>query len=67
MAEESYISDIGPHREMLVNSRFEEVTIPSVNRPLLHVKCKDLTGLRLKTWDTVVVEMIAELQQATDR
>jgi hypothetical protein len=63
-ADESYISDIGPHRELLVNMPFEEVSVPGVRRPLLHVHRDSLTGANLKSWETVVVEMIARFHEA---
>jgi hypothetical protein len=63
-ADESYISDIGPHRELLLNMPFEEVSLPGVLMPLLHVHRDRLTGGNLKNWETVVVEMIARFQQA---
>jgi hypothetical protein len=63
-ADESYISDIGPHRELLLNMPFEEVSVPGVRTPLLHVHRDRLTGENLKNWETVVVEMIARFHQA---
>jgi hypothetical protein len=63
IAEESYISDIGPHRELLVNAIFEEVKFPALEKPMLHVRRRDLTGGNLKTWDAVVVETLARCRQ----
>jgi hypothetical protein len=63
-ADESYISDIGPHRELLLNMPFERVHVPGVSKPLLHVKREDLSGANLKTWDTVVRDMIARFRKA---
>ena len=62
-ADESYISDIGPHRELLVDMPFEQLSVPGVRMPLLHVHRDRLTGANLKTWETVVVEMIARFHQ----
>jgi hypothetical protein len=62
-ADESYISDIGPHRELLVGMPFEQVSVLGVRTPLLHVHRDRLTGANLKNWETVVVEMIARFHE----
>jgi hypothetical protein len=64
MADESYISDIGPHRELLMGMSYEAVRVPDVSRPLLHVKRQDLTGANLKNWQAVVVDMLATAREA---
>jgi hypothetical protein len=64
LAEESYISDIGPHRELLLRMPFEEVSVPGLRSKLLHVRRKDLTGANLKSWETVVVDMMARFHEA---
>lgn len=61
-AEESYISDIGPHRELLLNMSVERVAVPDVARPILHVKRDDLCGANLKRWHDVVSEMIGHVR-----
>jgi hypothetical protein len=61
-AAESYVSDIGPHRELLQNTPFERVQVPGLNRELLHVKRENLSGGNLKNWDTVIAEMIARFE-----
>jgi len=66
-ADESYISDIGPHRELLMNSQYDQISVPGVSRPLLHVKRENLSGVNLKTWDTVVLEMIARFREELRR
>jgi hypothetical protein len=63
-ADESYISDIGPHRELLINEHFDEVPVPGMGRTLLRVRRHDLSGTNLKTWSTVVGEMIARYREA---
>jgi len=57
-ADESYISDIGPHRELLMNIPFNQISIPDMTRPVLHIKRENLSGLNLKTWEHVITEMI---------
>lgn len=67
-ADESYISDIGPHRELLANESLDEEAVPGVSVPLLHVRRSALSGTCLRSWDTVVVEMIDRYRKlANDR
>jgi hypothetical protein len=61
LASESYISDIGPHRELLTNVLFERVEVPGLERPLLHVKKIHVAGAHLKTWHDVITEMIGRI------
>jgi hypothetical protein len=63
-AAESYISDIGPHRELLMDFPVDRVAVPGLSRRLLHVKRADLSGANLKSWDTVIGEMIGRFRQA---
>ena len=58
IADESFISDIGPHRELLENIPFERISIENMKRPVLHVKRKDILEVNIKTWDTIIVEML---------
>jgi len=60
-ANESYISDIGPHRELLGHIPFDQISIPGVFRPLLHVKRENLSTLNLKTWHQIIEEMILHI------
>ena len=61
LAQESYLSDIGPHRELLDGVRFRRVSVPGVARPLLHVMGQDLSTARLKSWNEVITDMLAKL------
>jgi hypothetical protein len=58
LADESYISDIGPHRELLENLSFERVSIANMTRPMLHVKRQDILEVNLKTWGKIIEEML---------
>lgn len=58
VADESYISGIGPHRELLAGQPFDEIPVPGMSRRVLRVKRKDLSGANLKTWESVIAEMI---------
>jgi glycosyltransferase involved in cell wall biosynthesis len=57
-ADESYISDIGAHRELLDNIPFECVSIDNMIRPVLHVKGQDISEAALKTWGNIISEML---------
>ena len=62
VADESYISDIGPHRELLAGLPFVEVSIPGMRRPVLHVRREKLSGANLKTWENVITDMIRKVR-----
>lgn len=64
LADESYISDIGPHRELLQGERFERVRFTGVDGTLLKVRRRELSGVQLKSWETVIIEMIERFRQA---
>lgn len=66
-ADESYISDIPPHRELLANEPFEKTTVRNVDLPLLHVKRDSLSTANLKTWNSVVMEMIQRFERTLAR
>ena len=61
-ADESYISDIGPHRELLMNMPFDQISVPNMSRPVLHVKKENISGANLKTWEDVINEMIRKVR-----
>lgn len=62
LADESYISDIGPHRELLNGMPHDRVAIAGSCRPMLHVVRKSLSGLNLKSWDEVIRQMNVRIQ-----
>lgn len=62
LAEESYISDIGPHRELLAGEQFSSVEMPEIGQSVLHVRRKDVSGTNLIDWNTVVSEMMAKFE-----
>ena len=61
-ANESYISDIGPHRELLASSKYARVPIPGVSRPLLYVKRDELDTSQLRRWEELIVDMIRKAE-----
>ena len=65
IANESFISNIDPHRELIANMPYDEITVPAINRRMLHVKKENLSTENLKTWDTVILDMISHIQVET--
>lgn len=61
-AEESFISDIEPHRELLASTRFEQVTLPGLRRPMLHVVGHNLSAAPLRTWEEIIRDMIIRVR-----
>jgi hypothetical protein len=61
-ADESYISDIGPHRELLANAPIERVSVPHMNRSVLHVRREHLSGANLTTWQDVIADVIGRVK-----
>lgn len=58
LAKASYISDIPPHRELLSDSGYTTVELPTVKMPLLYVTKEQLAFKPLKSWDQVIIEML---------
>ena len=57
-ANESYISDIGPHRELLANMQYERIQVPGVDGPVLHVRREDVSATNLKSWEEVITDIV---------
>lgn len=62
LANESYISDIPPHRELLSGLKFDVNNSFNTKLPVLHLKKENLHPINLKTWDQVVTEMLGHVQ-----
>ena len=60
-ADESYISDIGPHRELLKNENYEVINVPFLSNRILKVNRKDIKGKNLKLWSDIIIEMIEKI------
>jgi hypothetical protein len=58
LSDESYISDIGPHQELLEDEVFQRVTFPLLSNNVLHAKRINLLGKNIKPWNDVIIEMI---------
>jgi glycosyltransferase involved in cell wall biosynthesis len=63
LAEESFISDIGSHRELLTGLKHDCVTLTSSGRSMLHVHRRNLSTSRLKTWNQVIGEMMSKIEE----
>jgi glycosyltransferase involved in cell wall biosynthesis len=59
LSENAWLSNIGPHREMLNGSPWNEVAVPGVGNKLLHVRSAELSIRELKPWRQVIEEMLA--------
>lgn len=60
-ADESYLSDIGPHRELLKNENYEVLSMPNLSNKILKVNKKDIKGKNLKSWSDIIIEMIEKV------
>ena len=58
LAREYFISDIGPHRELLKGAKFERLDSLSTRVACLHGTYADLDPRNLKSWDRVIGEMV---------
>jgi hypothetical protein len=62
LSRDSFISDIPPHRELLINTPFKMVVVPGVISPIIHVQRKDISGNQLKPWALVIEEMLSNVR-----
>lgn len=62
LAGESFVSDIGPHRELLSALPHLRVTLPGTTQPLLSVKRADVSVTGLQRWDDVITAMNEHIQ-----
>ena len=61
-ANESYISNIGPHQELLAKIPHSLVSIPNVEPLLIKVKKDEVNGDSLLTWAQVVAQMMTKIK-----
>jgi hypothetical protein len=59
---ESYISDIPPHRELLENETYEIVSIPKLSHKMIKTKKNDIKGKNLITWDNVIKNILKKVE-----
>ena len=62
-ADESYISDIGPHRELLLHESYETISIPNLKNSVLHVKKEDISGKNMKSWGEIITDIINKVKE----
>jgi glycosyltransferase involved in cell wall biosynthesis len=62
-AEESYISNIGPHRELLRNECYDMVTIPNLPYKMMKIKRKNFKGKNIVSWNNIILEMIQKVKK----
>ena len=65
-SEESYISDIEPHRELLKNEIYDFVSIPNVSNKIIRIKSKNIKGKNLKKWNNIILEKIKKVESIID-
>jgi glycosyltransferase involved in cell wall biosynthesis len=63
LAKEAFLSDIGPHRELLADVNHHRVTLTASGRPMLHIHRHDVSTSRLKTWSQVIGDMMTKIDQ----
>ena len=63
-ADESYISNIGPHQELLAQMPYELIPIPRLDSLIIKVKRDNIHGEKLKTWAQVVEQMMIKIQSS---
>lgn len=65
-SQESFISNIGPHRELLQNSHYQMLNHFKTRIPSLHVNRKNVDLTLLKSWDVVIREMLQNMINTHD-
>jgi glycosyltransferase involved in cell wall biosynthesis len=58
LAQESFISDIPPHHELLQGETCELTRFAGLDRPFFHLHRDALKGTSLKSWHTIITQMI---------
>jgi hypothetical protein len=62
LADESYISDIASHRELLQDEIHDYVSFDSLNQKLLKIKKNDIKGKNLILWSEVIDKIINKVK-----
>ena len=58
LAKESFVSDIGPHKELFKNIPYRTINNLGTRLPSLHVNRNDMNVVNLKSWDQVIQDML---------
>ena len=62
LANESFISDIPVHRELLTNSNYNIIDVKGCNNKILHIKFENLNRTILKTWSDIINDMFIKIK-----
>lgn len=62
-ADESYISNIEPHKELLENMKFELVKLDNLDREIIYIKRDQVSTDNVKVWRQVISDMIRIVQE----
>jgi len=63
LAKEAFLSDIGPHQELLADVKHDRVTLTASGRPMLHVHRRDVPTSRLISWSEVIRDMMTKIER----
>ncbi len=61
-ADESYLSDIDPHRELLKNENYELISMSNLPYKLIKVNRKLFKGKNILLWNDIIVEKINKIK-----
>ena len=62
LANESFISDIPVHRELVIHSKFNIIEIKGCKNKILHIKSENLNISILKTWFDIINDMFIKIK-----
>jgi hypothetical protein len=63
LSNESFISDIGPHFELVKNYTYNMLDLNTLNCRIIHINKKDVLINNLKKWDTIINELITFIEK----
>jgi glycosyltransferase involved in cell wall biosynthesis len=62
-ADESYISDIEPHRELLKGLNYELIKFDKIDQKLIYVQRNEINLQNLKLWRNIIEELIVKVDE----
>ena len=63
LSNESFISDIEPHFELVNSYKYNILDLNTLNCSIIHVKKKDIQINNLKKWETIIHELISNIEK----
>lgn len=63
LADESYVSDIPPHRELLESVAYEILPIPGSGRRVLRVKRGEARHANIRSWQEIITDMVKTFEE----